>query len=310
MERIQAAIEKARAQRERDVLVMAEPVAPPPAEAAAAPVPAAPAAPAPIPTEPLAETAAPLAEVVPEKLTAQARAAAWAKLTPMMPDLGMLEAHRIVTLQGGAQAVQFDQIRTKALQVMRANKWTRLAITSPSPACGKSTIALNLAFSLSRQADLRSMLLEMDLRRPSLAGLLGQKIDKGIVPWLEERIAFEEQAVCYNNNLAFSFCHLPLRQAAELLQSPQTAQQLSRMEAQYAPDITIFDMPPMQVSDDMMAFAGQVDCVLIVAAAEETTVKQIDACERDLAAQTNVMGVVLNKCQFMAPETGYGYYYK
>ena len=61
------------------------------------------------------------------------------------------------------------------------------------------------------------------------------------------------------------------------------------------------------VSDDVMGFMGQVDAVLLVAAAETTTTKEIDACERELAGQTNVMGVVLNKCRYA--NEGYGYDY-
>ena len=64
----------------------------------------------------------------------------------------------------------------------------------------------------------------------------------------------------------------------------------------------------MLVSDDTMAFVGQVDAVLLIAAAEATTVKEIDACERELDSQTNVMGVVLNKCHYMGAEYGYSYY--
>ena len=70
----------------------------------------------------------------------------------------------------------------------------------------------------------------------------------------------------------------------------------------------IFDMPPMQAGDDVMAFASRVDCVLLVAAAEETTIKQVDLCERNLATQTNVLGVILNKCRYMGDEDSYGYY--
>jgi len=64
----------------------------------------------------------------------------------------------------------------------------------------------------------------------------------------------------------------------------------------------------MLVTDDMMAFAGEVDCVLLVAAAEASTIKEVDTCERELAAQTNVLGVVLNKCRYTDRGAGYGYY--
>ena len=69
----------------------------------------------------------------------------------------------------------------------------------------------------------------------------------------------------------------------------------------------IFDMPPLLVGDDALAFIGHVDCVLLVAAAETTTIKEIDTCERELAAHTNVLGVVLNKCRY--PDRHYGYSY-
>jgi hypothetical protein len=61
----------------------------------------------------------------------------------------------------------------------------------------------------------------------------------------------------------------------------------------------------MLVSDDAMAFVGQVDAVLLIAAAETTSIRQIEACERDLASLTNVMGVILNKCRYPEPTHGY-----
>jgi protein-tyrosine kinase len=57
----------------------------------------------------------------------------------------------------------------------------------------------------------------------------------------------------------------------------------------------------------MMAFAAKVDCVLIIAVAEQTTTKEVDICEQELARQTNVMGVVLNECRYMGREANYGY---
>ena len=234
---------------------------------------------------------------------------AWMQLTPCSLDAPSLIRKRILTLQSGGDAVQFDQIRTKVLQTMRANHWKRLAITSPLPSSGKSTLALNLALSFSRQPDLRTVLLEMDLRRPSLARLLGVKPHVGIGAWLEGRAQFSDHAMCWNYNLAIMTSTAPMQGTAELLASPQTADALTRMETQYAPDIVIFDMPPMLVGDDVMAFTAQVDAVLIVAAAEESTIKQIDSCETELARETNVMGVILNKCQHLGESANYGYYY-
>ena len=101
----------------------------------------------------------------------------------------------------------------------------------------------------------------------------------------------------------------PARNPAELLRNPRTAETLEAIEARYAPTVTIFDLPPMLAGDDVMSFMGKVDCVLIVAAAESTTIKQIDSCERDLATQTNVLGIVLNKCRYIDRDQSYGYEY-
>jgi protein-tyrosine kinase len=236
------------------------------------------------------------------------RAAAWAALRPLTVNPVQLERNRIVAAKGGRDAVEFDVMRTRLLQQMRINNWTRVAITSPGPGCGKSTIALNLAMSLARQAETKAILAEVDLRRPSLAAMLGISEAQGFADVLEGRALFADVALRYGQNLAIATTPTAWRNPAELLQRSTIPTILTQIEADYAPDITIFDMPPMLVSDDAMAFMGQVDCVMLVAAAETTTIKDVDVCEREIAAQTNVLGVVLNKCRYMGPDYGDGYY--
>lgn len=233
---------------------------------------------------------------------------AWAALPSFAPSSAHLMRHHVITTEKGKDVAYFDALRTRLLQQMRANNWRRLAITSPRAACGKSTVALNLGFSLARLADVRTLVAEMDLRRPSLAKSLGIRAEHHFSRVLEGTERFEDNVLRYGQNLAFATHQGTARNPSEILASPHTAAALADIEARYDPTITIFDLPPMLVTDDVMAFIGQVDCVLLLAAAESTTIKEIDLCERDLAAQTNVLGVVLNKCRYMGPEYGYGYY--
>ena len=290
MEKIQSALAKARA--ERAAKTTDGSVAAPAPEAEAARTPQHPAAPAP--------SSAPRAAAVPEET--------WKALPVLTLQPKLMRKNRIVAMQGGREGAGIDMMRTRVLQQMRDNGWRRLAITSPTAACGKSTIALNLAMSLQRQPDLRTVLMELDLRRPALTRMLGIERDISFAHVLEGSRPFVDNVLRYGPNLAISANQRPWRDAAELLGSAHIPEALSDIEAAYAPDVMIFDMPPMLVSDDMMAFARHVDCVLLVAGAESTTVKEIDICETDLASQTNVMGVVLNKCRYMGPEYGYGYY--
>jgi protein-tyrosine kinase len=241
-------------------------------------------------------------------LSAAQIAAAWTSLPGFAPKAAHLRRNRIVAFEGGREAMAFDVMRTRLIQQMRANNWRRLAITSPGPGCGKSMLALNLAFSLGRQQDQRTLVIDLDMRRPSMAKYLGVSAEHSVAKVLNGTADFAGNALRYGTNLAFA-CHQgAVANSAELLQSTQAAGVLDRISAAYDPTIMIFDMPPMQAGDDVMAFASQVDCVLLVAAAGDTTIKQVDTCERDLAAQTNVLGVVLNKCRYMGGEESYGYY--
>lgn len=237
-----------------------------------------------------------------------ARSAAWQALPAITPDPAQMVRAHILAFEGGSAAVPFNVLRTRLLQQMRANNWRKLAITSPGAGCGKSTLTLNIGFSLGRQPELNTLVAEMDLRRPSLARMLGLRNRNNFVHVLQGTAPLAEHAVRYGPNLAFATNYSAFRNPAELLHSPSVPQALADIEAQYDPDILIFDMPPLLAGDETMAFVGQVDCVLLVAAAESTTIKEIDSCERELASQTNVLGVVLNKCRYMGPDYGYNYY--
>ena len=296
MEKIQDAIAKARAVRGRDQSAPRQSLAP---EAKAAPGPEAKAVPGPEATQ----TAGADPILDPARIAAH-----WAALPAFAPKAAHLQRNRIVAFTPGREATAFDVIRTRLLQQMRTNGWRRLAITSPGPGCGKSMLSLNLAFSLGRSADQRTLVIDMDMRRPSMGKYLGIAQEFNMARVLEGTAAFADNALRYGKNLAFAPHSGAVRNSAELLQSTQAAAALDEISAAYDPTIMIFDMPPMQAGDDVMAFASRVDCVLLVAAAEETTIKQVDLCERNLATQTNVLGVILNKCRYMGDEDSYGYY--
>lgn len=236
--------------------------------------------------------------------------AAWAALPLFAPDPGLLERNHIVTGRGSRGSMEFDMMRTKLLQQIREKNWRRVAITSPGAGNGKSTIALNLGFSLARLPEIRTLVAEVDLRRPSLARMLGLQDRHDFASVLAGKASLADNAIRCGENLAVSTNYGPHRNPAELLYSSTTGPSLKEIEEAYAPDVILFDTSPMLVSDDTIAFMGQVDCALLVAAAGITTVSEIDKCERELAAQTNVLGVVLNKCRDMGPDYGYGYYDK
>lgn len=298
MEKIQSAIAKARSDR-ATLLVQGGDTAP--VDPVAVPTPG------PI-VQHQTRVASRILTTLPDEARALALTSRWLNIATFSPAPALMARNRIVTFSGGDEAVHFDVMRTRLLQLIRANGWRRVAITSPGPSCGKSTLSLNLAFSLGRQPDLRTLLLEMDLRRPSLARMLGLREKHRLASVLEGIDQLDRNAVRYGANLAIATQSGPERRPAELLHNPSTAAALDAIEAEYDPAVMLFDLPPVFTSDDAMAVMGHMDAALIVAAAETTTIREIDRCEREVASQANVIGIILNKCRYMEKDFGYDYY--
>ncbi len=233
----------------------------------------------------------------------------WAALPEATPDPAHMTRNRIVAHAYSQDAAAFDILRTKMVLQMRKNGWRRLAITSATPTCGKTTVTCNMAMGLARQSELRTVVMDLDLRSPSMARMLGLTAPRDITRLLDGEVTFAEQALRIRSSVALSLAKTRTADPTRYLLGQQTDEALAAIEADYAPDLMIFDTAPVMVSDDTRAFLGKVDCAMIVACAERTTVKQIDACEREIAEQTNVLGVVLNQARFTEEETGYGYGY-
>lgn len=234
---------------------------------------------------------------------------AWARLQPLDLQLDRLDLNRLVAIEGGEAAAPYAVLRTKVLQQAQQNGWRRIAVVSPHAKCGKTTIVTNLAFSLSRHRELKIAAIDLDLRRPTLARQLAQHVTQGMPDVLEKHLTFAEIAQRCGDNLIFGFTDRPSSHSSELLHSQQTTEILGAIEAEFTPDIMLFDLPPIMVGDDSLGFLKNVDAALIVAEAEKTPISQIDSVERQVAELTNVIGIVLNKCRYPDDNHGYGYGY-
>lgn len=229
----------------------------------------------------------------------------WTNLRPLEISPEMAERKRLSALMGAQHSVPYDILRARVQKQMKDQSWSRIAITSPNQNCGKTTISLNLAFCIARQPELRVLLLDFDLRRPSMAKALGHTAPDNLIDVLEGRVDFGTNALRFGKNLAICTNHTSVQNSAELLQAPMTKQVLDDIEARWKPDVMIFDTPPLLGNDDNLGFLGQVDCALLVAAAGSSTITQIDSCEKELAGLTNVVGTVLNKCRYNDPGSTY-----
>ena len=221
----------------------------------------------------------------------------WKNLTAFQPDAAHLERNRIVTGHANKVSASFDILRTKIMLTMQKNNWKRIAITSPTVGCGASTTACNLALGFGRQPDVRTCLFEFDLRKPSIADKLGLPDGADIADMLTGKVPYADQGLRYKDNVAISAARQRNADPTAIMVNRDTHQTLEQIEKTYDPDITIFDLPPLLSSDNARAFLKQVACALMVALAERSTVTEVDECEREIAEQCNVIGVVLNHCR-------------
>ncbi|WP_254702264.1 MULTISPECIES: hypothetical protein [unclassified Roseivivax] len=229
----------------------------------------------------------------------------WSRLGPVIVDERVLDRHRVITATRYDPAhAAFDVLRTRLLQAVSERGWSRIAITSPTKGCGKTFTAANLAISLARQENCRTILFDTDLRDPMLARTFGVSNVGSIGDMMRGRIAPEDHLrrlgpneFHAGPNLAFAFNEAPETYASELLQDPRTSETLRGIEARFAPKLMLFDMPPALYGDDVLAMRPMIDAVILVVGGGMTTANEIREVENRLGTETPLLGVVLNRAE-------------
>ena len=221
----------------------------------------------------------------------------WEALAEFSVDPARLERERVVSFNRDRAHVPFDLLRTRVMAVCRDRGWTRIGISSPSKSCGKSVVSTNLAFSVARQHEARAMLVDLDLRAPRIAHILGLDEGPWVADFLKGNVPVEKAFRRYGTNLAVCANGRPEPNAAELMHSAATVRALGQARQHLEPDLIIYDLPPMLVVDDTVGFLPNLDAILLVVAAGLTRARQITECEQLIGENTAFLGVVLNKAE-------------
>jgi protein-tyrosine kinase len=223
---------------------------------------------------------------------------AWESLHPVRLEADALGGKGLfLNIQQSPESAPFDILRTRLLHAMQDRGWTRIAITSPTQGCGKTLVAANLAISLARRPSSRTVLLDLELRQPGLAQLLGLADTPAIRGFLRGEQPLDRQLQRVGHTLALGLNGTPMPDAAEVLHDPSTAGALDAMIRQLDPEVVVIDAPAVLVSDDVLALLPLVDAVILVVDGTQTTAEEVRACERLFEGQCPLMGVVLNRAQ-------------
>jgi len=222
----------------------------------------------------------------------------WESLNPVVLEPEVTAENGVFARQSDDPAAAvFDLLRTRVLQALNERGWKRIAVTSPTHGCGKSFVAVNLALALARRASSRTVLIDLELRTPRLADLLGIREVQPLSEFLLGEQPLESQFRRIGRTLALGLNGEAVPNASDLIHSPDTAAALEAMLIQLEPEVVIHDMPPALVADDVLALAPQIDAVLLVVDGTRTTPDEIRACERLFDGVLPILGVVLNRAQ-------------
>jgi protein-tyrosine kinase len=208
----------------------------------------------------------------------------------------LLRGNRIVS--GFNQCVFTDAYKILSTQVsrqLRANDWNTLAVTSPGRREGKTLTAINLAISLATEFNQTALLVDADLRRPSVADYFGLQLSPGLSDYLMSNTPIEELLI---HPGVSGFVFLPggkaLHNSSEALGWSRMADLVKELKVRYASRIVVFDLPPLLHTADVLAFAPCVDAALLVVEEGGTLSSDVRRAE-NLLGTTHLIGTVLNK---------------
>ena len=202
---------------------------------------------------------------------------------------------------------EYRSLRTQILHKSQRQKLQSIVVASINPGEGKSVTALNLSWMLAQTDGIKALLIDSDLRLPSLTDYLGIDADKGLSDILSDRASLTESII----KLEPAGLHLlpggeARNDVAELLSGPKFKDILR--EARNIFDYIIIDAPPLGIFTDATLLINQADAAMLVVRAGKTRYSAVDSILETLP-RDRMLGVVLNESEEVLDETHYNYGY-
>lgn len=221
------------------------------------------------------------------------------RVTPVSEDT--LRANRIVAgIPGHPQADVFRVLRTKVLQRMRQEGLRSLGITSPSKGSGKSTVAANLAIALAMEKNQTVLLVDLDLRKPSMHRCFGIEPERGLADYLLDGAEIPDLLVNPGiERLVLLPAGRAVTHSSELLATPRMMSLVDEIANRYASRIIVYDLPPVIGMDDALVLLPKIDANLLVVMEGADNSEQVKQSLRALRDGVQ-LGVIYNKAELMS----------
>jgi capsular exopolysaccharide synthesis family protein len=202
---------------------------------------------------------------------------------------------------------EYRSLRTQVLHKSQRQKLQSIVVASVNAGEGKSVTALNLSWLLAQTDGVKALIIDSDLRMPSLSDYLGIEAENGLSDILSERATLQESII----KLEPSGLHLlpggeARNDVAELISGPKFKEILRQARQMF--DYIIIDAPPLGIFTDATVLINHADGAMLVVRAGQTRYTDVDRILESLP-RDRMMGVVLNQSEEVLEETHYNYGY-
>lgn len=216
----------------------------------------------------------------------------------------------MVARNNDAVSEEYKKLRSLVRKLTKKESFLNtILVTSTVGSEGKSITALNLALALAQEYDHTVLLVDTDLRRPSIHRYLGLEPEVGLVNCLQEGLPVEKALIKTGlGKLVVLPAGSPVDNHLELLSSERMKRLIRELKSRYPERYVIFDTPPALPFADAQILGSEVDGVIYVIREGFAKTDQIREAMDSLRG-SNLLGAVYNDSSVMPSAGRYSYYY-
>ena len=212
-------------------------------------------------------------------------------------DWSELKEKRVVSTGDAHPASHaYRMLRTQVLQRARSHGLSTFGVVSAVNGEGKTLTAVNLALSLAAEPNQTVVLLDLDLRHPTIARTLGLAAQRGLETWFGGDEPVKD--VCYGIEGVERFYVLPtlapVSGSSEVLAGIATRKLFNELKGRDPGRLLVVDLPPVLLSDDALTVAPLLDGVVLVVNERRTRREDVVRVV-ELLGNTRIVGTVLNR---------------
>ena len=204
---------------------------------------------------------------------------------------------------------EYNKLRSTIIALTRGEVFLNtLLVTSTASDEGKTITALNLAISLAKEQDHTVLLVDADLRRPSIHKYLDIEPEFGLVNCLRDGLPVERALVKTGiGKLVVLPAGEAVKDPLDMLSSMRMREIVEELKSRYSERYVIFDTPPAQIFSDAIVLADMVDSTLFVVRENRASKADIQKV-LETFKNHNLLGVVYNDSNTYLKKQNYYYY--